>query len=104
MSIEGDMTVSALLMTHVKSRTDSSSTSLLCLERSDCVTCFIWPQGGATVTLPADPSADIKQDINSFYPFFTALNQLVSPSLYLGPAVSTPPKALLMLSRSFAER
>lgn len=62
--------------------------AVLSLESSGCVTCYIWPQGGATVTLLADPSADIKQDINSFYPFFsTALNQLASPSLSLGPAV-----------------
>ncbi len=79
-------------MTHVKSRIDSSSASLLCLERSDCVTCYIWPQGGATVTLLADPSADIKQDINPFYPFFTALNQLVSPSLSLGLQYQPLPK------------
>lgn len=91
-------------MTHVKRRTDSSSTFLLSLEPSGCVACYIWPQGGATVTFPADPSADIKQDINPFYPFFTALNQLVPPSLSLGPAVSTPPQELLMLSRSFAGR
>jgi len=79
-------------MALVKSRADSSRTYLLSLESPGCVTCYIWPQGGATVTLLADPSADIKQDINPFYPYFTALNQLSSPSLSLVPAVSTPPQ------------
>lgn len=51
---------------------------------------YIWPHGGAAVTLLTDPSTDIKQNINLFYPCFTALNQLVSPSGFLGPRSPQP--------------